>query len=49
MSLGCVLVYGVLFGTGSLLYGRLVLGGILMAVAAVAGLVLARLLRSLLR
>jgi len=48
-SLGCLLVYGVLFGTGSLLYGRLMVGVFMLALAAAAGVALVRLLRTMLR
>ncbi len=45
MTLGCVAVYGVLLGTGCLLYGRLGHGLGIFAVAAVAGVSLWRLWR----
>ena len=48
-SLGCLLVYGVLFGTGSLLYGRLMVGVFMLVLAAAAGVALVRLLRTMLR
>jgi hypothetical protein len=40
--LGCVVVYGALFATGSLLYGRMAPGLAYAAVAAAAGLWLFR-------
>jgi SSS family solute:Na+ symporter len=45
-SLGCVMVYAALFATGSLLYGEVGRGLLLAAVAAVAGVALARIARS---
>jgi len=42
--LGCVLVYGTLFGTGMLLYGRTVAGTFSISVAAAAGFGMVRLL-----
>jgi Na+/proline symporter len=42
--LGCVLVYGALFGTGMLLYGRIPAGAIALGVAFAAGIGMFRLL-----
>ena len=42
--LGCVLVYGILFGTGMLLYGRTVAGTVAISVAAAAAIGMFRLL-----
>jgi len=42
--LGCVLVYGALFGTGMLLYGRMVAGSIAIIVAVGAAIGMFRLL-----
>jgi Na+/proline symporter len=43
-GLGCAIVYATLFGTGYLLYGRLALGALSLAIAAVAATALFRLL-----
>jgi hypothetical protein len=40
--LGCVAVYASLFGTGYLLYGRLALGLVCLAIAVLSALVLAK-------
>ena len=42
--LGCVLVYGALFGTGMLLYGRILAGAVALSVATAAGVGMFRLL-----
>jgi solute:Na+ symporter, SSS family len=45
--LGCVLVYGALFGTGMLLYGRMAAGSFAIGVAAAAAIGMFRLLPSI--
>jgi hypothetical protein len=42
--LGCVAIYGALFGAGSLLYGRTVQATVCLAASAVAAVGIARLL-----